>query len=163
MNENINWRTRVICSALWSSGKRENKNQLPNIICAKEYAANLEKEYSPKPSRELKRKIDCTKTVLTSSNANTVRNTLRKPPKDRSETPVPRVKKRRVSVANVEKENQKLKSQVGSLTRELNEKKALIEDLQQQLSKTQTELEKKCCEQQSATQCNEESTRRPNF
>ena len=29
-----------------------------------------------------------------------------------------------------------------SLTRELNGKKALIEDLQQQLSKTQTELEK---------------------
>ena len=162
-NENINWRKHVICSAHWSSGKRENKNQLPDIICTKEYAANLEKEYSQKPSRELKRKIDCTKTVLTSSNANTVRSTPRKPPKDRSETPVPRVKKRRVSAANVEKENQKLKSQVESLTRELNGKKALIEDLQQQLSKTQTELEKKCCEQQSATQCNEESTRRPNF
>ena len=36
----------------------------------------------------------------------------RKPPKDRSETPVPRVKKRRVSAANVEKEDKKLKSQV---------------------------------------------------
>ena len=71
-----------------------------------------------------------------------MRSTPRKPPKDRSETPVPRVKKRRVSAANVEKENQKLKSQVESLTRELNGKKALIEDLQQQLSKTQTELEK---------------------
>ena len=71
-----------------------------------------------------------------------MRSTPRKPPKDRSETPVPRVRKRRVSAANVEKESQKLKSQVESLTRELNEKKALIEDLQQQLSKTQTELEK---------------------
>ena len=142
MNENINWRKHVICSAHWSSGKRENKNQLPDIICTKEYAANVEKEYSQTPSRELKRKVDCTKTVLTSSNANTVRSTPRKPPKDRSETPVPRVKKRRVSAANVEKESQKLKSQVESLTRELNEKKALIEDLQQQLSKTQTELEK---------------------
>ena len=118
MNENINWRKHVICSAHWSSGKRENKNQLPDIICTKEYAANLEKEYSQKPSRELKRKIDCTKTVLTSSNANTVRSTPRKPSKDRSETPVPRV-----SDANVEKENLKLKSQVESLTRELNEKK----------------------------------------
>ena len=112
MNENINWRKHVICSAHWSSGKRENKNQLPDIICTKEYAANLEKEYSQKPSRELKRKIDCTKTVLTSSNANTVRSTPRKPPKDRSETPVLRVKKRRVSAANVEKEDKKLKSQV---------------------------------------------------
>ena len=45
-----------------------------------------------KPSTELKRKIDCTKTVVTSSNANTVRSTPRKSPKDSSETPVPRVK-----------------------------------------------------------------------
>ena len=112
MNENINWRKHVICSAHWSSGKRENKNQLPDIICTKEYAANLEKEYSQKPSRELKRKIDCTKTVVTSSHANTVRSTPRKPPKDRSETPLLRVKKRRVSAANVEKEDKKLKSQV---------------------------------------------------
>ena len=36
MNENINWRKHVICSAHWSSGKRENKNQLPDIICTKE-------------------------------------------------------------------------------------------------------------------------------
>ena len=91
--------------------------------CASSLCTNLEKEYSQKPSRELKRKIDCTKTVLTSSNANTVRSTPRKPPKDRSETPVPRVKKRRVSAANVEKENQKLKSQVESLTRELMKKR----------------------------------------
>ena len=157
MNKNINWRKHVIDSAHWSSGKRENKNQLPDIICTKEYADNLEKEYSQKPSRELKRKIDCTKTVLTSSHANTVRSTPRKPPKDRSETPVLRVKKRWVSAANVQKVKWK------SLTRELNEKKAVIEDLHQQLSKTQSELEKKGCEQQSATQCNEESTRRPNF
>ena len=40
------------------------------------------------------------------------------------------------------KENQKLKSQVQSLARELNKEKAFIEDLQQPLSKTQTELEK---------------------
>ena len=164
MNANINWRKYVICSAHWSSGKRENKNQLPYIICTKEYAANLEKEYSQKPSRELKRKIDCTKTVLTSSNANTVRSTPRKPPKDRSETPVLRVTRRRVLAANVEKENQKLESQVKSLTRELNEKKALIEDLQQQLSKTQTELEKNAANNsQQLNTNNEESTRRPNF
>jgi len=56
MNEDINWRKHVVCSAHWSSGKRENKNQLPDIICTKEYAANLEKEYSQQPSRELKRK-----------------------------------------------------------------------------------------------------------
>ena len=37
MNENINWRKHVICSAHLSSGKRENKNQLPDIICTKEY------------------------------------------------------------------------------------------------------------------------------
>ena len=57
-------------------------------------------------------KTECTKTVLTSSHANTVRSTPRKPPKDRSETPVLRVKKQRVSAANVEKEDKKLKSQV---------------------------------------------------
>ena len=105
--------------SLQLAGKRENKNQLPDTISTKEYAANLEKEYSQKPSRELKRKLDCTKTVLTSSNANTVRSTPRKPPKDRSETPVPRVKKRRVSAANVEKENQNLKIQVESLRTKL--------------------------------------------
>ena len=143
MNENINWRKHVICSAHWSSRKRENKNHLPDIICTKEYAANLEKEYCKKPSRELKSKVDCTKMFLTSSNANTVKSSTRKPPKDRSETaPIPRVKKPRVSAANVAKENQKLKSQVESLTRELKEKKGFIEDLQQHLSKTQTKLEK---------------------
>ena len=41
MNENINWREHVMCSAHWSSGKRENKSQLPDIICTREYAANL--------------------------------------------------------------------------------------------------------------------------
>ena len=48
MNENINWRKHVICSAHWNSGKRENKNQLLDIICTKKYAANLENEYSQK-------------------------------------------------------------------------------------------------------------------
>ena len=35
MNKNINWRKHVIDSAHWSSGKRENKNQLPDIIFPK--------------------------------------------------------------------------------------------------------------------------------
>ena len=84
-----------------------------------------------KPSRELKSKVDCTKTVLTSSNANTIKSSTRKLPKDRSEAaPIPCVKKPWVSAANVAKENQKLKSQVESLTRELKEKKGFIEDLQ---------------------------------
>ena len=77
---------------------------------------NLNKRICPliwkKSTPKKKRKIDCAKTVLTSSNANTVRSTPTKPPKYRSETPVPRVKKRRVSAANVEKEDKKLKSQV---------------------------------------------------
>ena len=65
INENINWRKHVICSGHWSSGKRENKNHLPDTIFTKEYAPNLEKKYPIKPSRELKRKMDCTKMVLT--------------------------------------------------------------------------------------------------
>ena len=32
MNENINWRKHVTCSAHWSSGKRENKNHWP-FLC----------------------------------------------------------------------------------------------------------------------------------
>lgn len=48
VNDNMNWRKHVICSVHWSSGKLENKNHLPDIICTKEYAANLEKEYCKK-------------------------------------------------------------------------------------------------------------------
>ena len=65
MNENIYWRKHVYAAL---TGARENertfKNHLPDIICTKEYAANLEKEYSKKPSRELERKVDCTKRFL---------------------------------------------------------------------------------------------------
>ena len=32
MNENINWRKHITCSAHWSSGKRENKNHWP-FLC----------------------------------------------------------------------------------------------------------------------------------
>ena len=149
MNENINWRKHVICSAHWSSGKRENKNQLPDIICTKEYAANLEKEYSQKPSRELKRKIDCTKTVLTSSHANTVRSTPRKPRKTGVKLPYCVLKSDGF--------------QWKSLTRELNEKRLWLKIYGNSCQRLNQNLKKKCCEQQSATQCNEESTRRPNF
>lgn len=140
MNENINWRKHVICSAHWSSGKRENKNQLPDIICTKEYAANLEKEYSQKPSRELKRKIDCTKTVLASSNANTVRSTPRKAPASRTPLPSRPVKKRKILSEKLEAENSSLKCQVESLTKELEQKNSCIDKLQQELRKLQTEM-----------------------
>ena len=65
MNENINWRKHVIGSAHWSSGKRENKNQLPDIICTKEYAANLEKEYLVAVSKYLHILLICLKTSWT--------------------------------------------------------------------------------------------------
>ena len=64
MNENINWRKHVICSAHWSSGKRENKNQLPDIICTKEYVANLEKEYSQNHLANWKGKLTVQKRFL---------------------------------------------------------------------------------------------------
>lgn len=33
MNENINWKQQVICSALWSKGERRFPEDMPDIQC----------------------------------------------------------------------------------------------------------------------------------
>lgn len=52
MNENVNWRKHVICSARWSDG-RKSKNQIPDVICTEEYADKIAQEYSKKPTVSL--------------------------------------------------------------------------------------------------------------
>ena len=64
MNENVNWRKHVICSAHWSTGKREDKHQLPDVICSQEYAVKLNEDYLKNPRSELKRKEEISSQIL---------------------------------------------------------------------------------------------------
>ena len=45
-NSNINWKKAVICSKHWSSGKRENVEDLPDLVCSSEYVKRLESSNS---------------------------------------------------------------------------------------------------------------------
>ena len=45
-NSNINWKKGVICSKHWSSGKRENLEDLPDLVCSPEYVERLENSNS---------------------------------------------------------------------------------------------------------------------
>ena len=86
MNENVNWKKHVICSAHWSSGKRENKNHLPDIICTEKYLEDIEQEFARSPSKELKRKIECAKRVLRERNSDI--SATRKAPITRKRLPL---------------------------------------------------------------------------
>jgi hypothetical protein len=138
MNENVNWQKHVICSAHWSTG-RKSKDQLPDVICTQEYAEKIAEEYSKKPTVELKRKLKCTRRLLSSTSSN-VNCTPRKAPASRTPLPSPPVKKRRISSEKLQGENATLKCQVETLTKELEEKRRCIDSLQQELTKLQTEL-----------------------
>ena len=43
---NINWKKAVICSRHWSSGKRENLEDPPDLVCCPEYVQRLENSKS---------------------------------------------------------------------------------------------------------------------
>ena len=137
MNENVNWRKHVICSAHWNQG-RKSKNQLPDVICTQEYSEKIAEEYSKKPTVELKRKLECARRVLSSSNVNHC--PPRKAPTSRTPLPPRPTKKRRISSEKLEAENANLKCQVERLTKELDEKRKCIDNLKEELTKIQTEL-----------------------
>lgn len=139
MNENVNWRKHVICSAHWSDG-RKSKNQIPDVICTEEYADKIAQEYSKKPTIELKRKLECARRVLSSSNQAQGKCTPRKAPASRTPLPSRPVKKRKIFSEKLEAENSSLKCQVESLTKELEQKNSCIDKLQQELRKLQTEM-----------------------
>ena len=140
MNENVNWRKHVICSAHWSK-ERKSKTQLPDVVCTQEYAKKIAEEYSKKLSIELKRKLECARRVLSSINAASKNNcTPRKAPASRTPLPSRPTKKRRMLPEKLEAENPNFKCQVERLTKELDEKRRCIDNLQQDLTKLQTEL-----------------------
>ena len=43
MNENINWKKQMICSAHWSKERRESIKVPPDVICTEEYIKKLDK------------------------------------------------------------------------------------------------------------------------
>ena len=117
---------------------------MPDVICSQVYADKLNEDYLKNPSSELKRKVECTRRLLSSSTANITRHAPRKLPVKRSLSlpPANKVKKRGISPENEKMENENLKCQVERLKKELEEKGSYIESLQEQLTKAQTELEK---------------------